>query len=1116
MSTSNSKPFFCPAGLFLALCTLALYVGQPATAQQTSQQTQEPPHLVNSGEILEEAQKLHDDGHYKEALALYRQVSPSDTNYSRVLYELSFSSYMDSNFAAGKQYADEGLQRFPEDAASWHSLSAQALEGQGYMDSALAEYNRALAINPYSYLGFFNKGLCFYRLKRYKEAKACFQRCVVIYPYQTSAHYYLGMISIQEGNPVPAMYSLMTSLVINPQGRYAKSIVRMLNNIATVNDEVSGYIAAHKAGEEDDFETAHEILLSKAALDKQYPLHSEVEDVITRQMQVLLEKTDFQEGDKGFWMQYYVPFYKDVFTAGEFNTMIHEMLGGLGIKSVDEWSRKHESIQKDFVQHAVNYFQKIAETELLPYGARDTATLKYLVENEALSGKGYWKDSAGKKWLSGPWEFYFHNGRMKSKGLLNDQGNKQGYWTFYFNNGAVEEQSTFEDGKAVGKSVSWYDNGIKSEEDQYVGGELDGDIRTWYYNGQPRITARFTQGKRNGWMREYSSDGFLQSTTWYKEDEKDSISTYYFSNGLPSSIQHYTQGKEDGPLQKFNIDGVLLEQAAYANGKETGDWKTFYPSAHVHETFSYARGVLQGEYMEYYDNGQIKERLSYVNGKPEGKEFGYTEGGRQTYEDVYEKGKIREVQYFTPEGNPFPPSSIRGGEGFLVFYDSLGSKEREGAYTKLGNKEGKMTYFTHAGQVSGYAFYKDDENEGPRVNFFPGGQMSDSTVFSGGNENGHYAWYYENGRIKQEGWYVDGERTGPYTEYDALGNITLSVYYRNGSKNGYLTSYAPNGRKVYEYLYESGWPARFTQWDTAGRMIYDHAISAGDSVMVMKHMNGNDDARGQYRHLANNGPLNYYYFDRSLNTQEYFKDGLQDSVYRQYYYGGQLGTEGMFRLGSKEGVWTGYYENGRPKTVQHYHADELTGVSTYYNDDGTLLKEFRYVRDEREGPQVHYGDSSRVSYILYYHYGDLIGYSYQSKDGKPVPMIPLAGGSGMLTAWYANGQKSAEFRFTEGAVDGLEKLWYSNGEIYFTAVEINGKDQGMVKWSYPNGKPMAEENNYYDNLHGVCRLYYPGGVLRSEENYYNGDQEGVSKYYDETGHLKQTRVYYYGVLQAVY
>ena len=1089
-------------------CILTLFICQRSFAQQP---------LLNSGEVLDAGRKLHDDGQYKQAIALYRQVSPNDTNYEQVLHELSLSAYADSDFSDALHYADTGLMRFPEEAPKWYSLRAQALDELGQRDSALADYTRVVRMAPYNYQAFFNRGLCLYHMERFTEAKADFKRCVMIYPNYASAHYFLGLVSMEEGNVVPCMLSFMAYLAIRPSGRYAGTVARLMTSLANVTDEVSTLAAKHQTGEEDNFETETEIFLSKAALDKKYALQSDLEDPIVRQMQALLEKSTYRAEDKGFWMQYYIPYFKTIYTAGEFNAMVYEMFSGLNIKPVNEWNKHHASEVAAFARTSEDYFRKISTTELLPLAARDTATVKYLFYDDEVQGKGnYVGTGTNVSLLAGPLELYYSSGALKSTGTLDDHTQRTGKWMFYHPNGRLKEISYYTAGKLGDTTRAWFDNGQPNQVVPWVDDNLQGTFRSWYYNGLPHMVVAYQGGKRSGLSVEYASNGFLVSRCVFANGDFDGTSTYYYVNGQPSSVDRYVKGKLEGRREKYDYAGVLTQDGAYSAGGETGPWKTYYSSGGLHETYTYDHGNLEGLYTEYYENGQVKQTQPYVKGHAEGKESDYTEGGRLYEEDTYERGKVRAVQFYGPDGKPTFSGAIRASGGVLTYYDSLGIKISEGNYSFRGDKEGVYTYFYPSGAVSGRSVYRGGSLDGPRVNFYPDGRLSDSVNYTGGNQDGYYAYYYENGRLHQEGWYTGGDRTGPYREYDDMGNLTSTAYFVNGEESGFADNYAPNGRKTTEYLYDEGWPIHYTEWDTAGHRIQDKDIPPGETEFHTWYRQGVEASSGHYRNYHPDGEYDFFYFDHSLSTRRFYRQGLADSTFTQYYYGGRKSMEGAYYLGNRTGPWKEYYPNGNLKVADAFRDDNLDGKRLTYNEDGTLLREETWINGVQEGAELRYGDSNRVSYIFYYHHGDLTGYGYLGKDGQPVTPIPLARGTGSVTAWYPNGRKSAELKVVNGQPDGQRTLWFSNGLTDFTGIKTMGKELGPQVGYYPNGHLKSEEDDYYDNLHGRCTYYYPSGILAREENYYDGELEGVSKTYDEGGHLIQTKVYYYGELQAVY
>ena len=430
---------------------LVLVVSFTAPKAQTNNQ------LINSGDLLEQGGKLYDDGKYKAAIEIFKKVPRSDTNYSRVLVALASATFSDSDYNGSIQYARLGLKLFPEGFTDWYNQEGNTLVEAGKKTEAMACYDSVLQRNPYAYVVWFNKGLCFFKMEKYPEAAACFKKTLLIYPFYTSAHYYLGKIYLKNGNLPAALYCFTTNLAINPDNRYRDNSVSALSSIANVKDEVATLAANAKPGGEDNFDLQQEILLGKIALDKQYKLQTDVEDPITRQLQVLFEKTDYNKNDDGFCMQFYVPFYKKIYNEGGFNTLVNFMFSGLNIKTVTEFNKKRKKEIEDYKVEAGAYLDSIKVTEVLNMGERAAAQVHYYFENGYMVGKGAWRNVSGKQTFYGPWEFYYNNGQLKSKGNFTDHESKDGEWVFYYKNGQLKEHSILADDSLSGKSTTWFD-----------------------------------------------------------------------------------------------------------------------------------------------------------------------------------------------------------------------------------------------------------------------------------------------------------------------------------------------------------------------------------------------------------------------------------------------------------------------------------------------------------------------------------------------------------------------------------------------------------------------------------------------------------------------------------
>src|SRR6476620_10882745 len=140
---------------------------------------QENNPLINSCELIRKGVELHDQGKYKDAMALYLQVPRSDTNYDNSLYELSLSAYANNQFEESRKYAELGAKLFPERADDFNTQLANALDNLGKHDEALTLYEKTIQLFPRQFILYFNQGLAFKNLNKPEEAKAAFQKALL-------------------------------------------------------------------------------------------------------------------------------------------------------------------------------------------------------------------------------------------------------------------------------------------------------------------------------------------------------------------------------------------------------------------------------------------------------------------------------------------------------------------------------------------------------------------------------------------------------------------------------------------------------------------------------------------------------------------------------------------------------------------------------------------------------------------------------------------------------------------------------------------------------------------------------------------------------------------------
>jgi len=1070
--------------------------------------------LIDSKEVLKKGAELYSHEKYKEALKEYLKVPPSDTGYADVLNEIILCYYRDSSYAEAEKYIREAQSRFPEKNVDWYNLMANVYDDSKRAELAIKTYDSMLVESPYNYIAYFNKGISYFRLEKYEEAKKSFQQCIMLNPYYSSAHYYLGKVSLVKGNLVQALFSFAANLLVEPGNRNRKSTISYLSMISSGSNELNDYINRYKPGKEDDFDAVQEIIISKIALDKKYKLKASLEDQIVRQLQVAFEKTEFNANDKGFWMQYYAPLYKKIWDDGQFEPFVFYMFSEVDIKPVKDYIKSEKKTLKAFEDNFINYLNQIRTTQEISFNKRDKAITNYYIKNYAVTGKGaYGRNSKNEEVVTGPWEFYYPNGKIKSKGVFNAEGDREGEWVYYYETGILKERSVYKNGKANGKSESWFSNGLPYSITNYLNDEIDGIETLYFYNGMLKSVIPYRNGKKEGLAKYYNINDYLRTETVYVNDMQEGIETTYHQNRKIESTLNYTKDKANGEYKEYYDNGKIKITGNYIENEKTGEWKSFYKDGTAMSVENYLKGQLDGEYSAWHKNGKIQTKTTYRKGEIDGKKEDFDDDGLLSEEIVFEKGRLRDIKFYDKKGNVISNTTSRKGDANITFYAPDGSKSSDGYYTKDGVLEGKGKYYYKNGSVSVDADYKKGLLDGIRKEFYANGKIKQEGRYKENNADGYFTDYYINGEVMGEGWYVEGQKQGTFIERNLKGNITSKFYYLDNDLNGIAEYYYPSGKLNYQAFYKTGWLYKIIQYDTTGTILHVSELDKGNGKLVFLHHNGTPYIESEYKNYKRHGMYKITNGDGSKASISYYKYGEEDSTYTAWYPNGKLRTEGVYKNGNKYGKWKYYIYEGTISALENYDEDGLaTGTFIQYNEDATVDKEINYKNGQTDGETKTFADKDLVV-SFQYKAGVLKGYSYKDKTGKMVPPIPIEKGSGHVTAYFSNGNKSLDITFNEFQAYGKRIIYYPNGKEYVNSERIAGDDHGRKVVYYPNGKIMKEENFYYGTYDGLQKYYDQNGNLISEQNYYLDELHGESKHYTN-GKLTATYIYYFGELES--
>ncbi len=1071
--------------------------------------------LINAKELIQQAVELHDQGKFPEAIEMYKRIPYGDSSYYQALYEMGLSQMQDSQYVAALVTVEKGLRKPNDRWPEFYALKGNLTDDMGDSEKALRIYDTALLLYPANTELHLNKGTTLLKLKRFQEAEEVFKQGILINPYQASCHYKLGYAAYNQGKILQSFLSFTYYLMLQPSGRYQGLSIGYLSAIGKAGDDIQELIRNRTGEPGDNFSTVEKILLSKIALDKKYEPLLKLDDPISRQMQVVFEKMEYDETDTDFWMQYYVPFFKNIFEEKNFEPFVYRLFANVKIEVIQDYVKKKEKQVQGIVDLAVAYCNQIRITRELNYAKRKTMPALYHFENGRLYGKGTLTGEGQEEKLTGDWEFYYSPGNLSGKGRYDDKGERTGKWQYFHFNGKTKGFQFFKDGKLEEREQFFYNNGNASTDAIFRNDVENGLTTTNYYTGIPLSYTNYKDGKRYGERKVLGTNGLPLSIENYRNDTLHGPFITYHKNGVKESDGTYENGKLKGAYRSWHDNGQLSMEGSYTNGELQGPWKQYHENGKLKINETFEKGKVSGEYAEYYENGQLFHKCVYVNGKASGEVNYFDRDGKLFFIYTYDGDVTKLARYFDKSGKEVGVSERKSKRLNLTTYYPDGYKRSEAEYNDKSEIIGPEVYYYRSGVKSSENSYEDGNLNGLSVTYFPNGKKQATTEYVNGEKHGYHQLFYKHGQVEEEGWYQEDKLEGDWLNYNELGDLSTRTHYFKNDLHGIRTEYFPNGKIYNETIYNSGWIDEFIQYDTLGKVIQHQAFKNASGKQVVLQLNGKPYSESVYHHGDLHGELKFYFYDGKVNSVQYYKYGLQDSIYRSYYLNGKPAKEGQYKLGNRTGTWKTYYSSGKLNVTETFENGELNGKRFYYHENGKLDSETDMLDGDRHGLVKKYDETGNLAYQLRFEYDLPVGYSYLDKTGKLVPEIPIPGGSGNIKTYFTNGNVSAVFTYKDGKTYGDNLLYHFNGKLWVQSSDSCSVSNGPYKTFYANGQIRNDYVFRYDNLHGFYKEYSEKGILLEDGYYYNGSAHDITRIYDETGKLKETQIYYYGRLLDV-
>ena len=221
--------------------------------------------------------------------------------------------------------------------------------------------------------------------------------------------------------------------------------------------------------------------------------------------------------------------------------------------------------------------------------------------------------------------YILHKGKIIGKGIIDEQGKRQGEWKEYYLSGKLLAEGNYDNNVKTGLWKYYFENGNLEQIGSYDSKGRSKGKWVWYYpNKSIRRQESFFDGISQGMITEYAADSTIMIQGEYV----------------------------DGTKERFWIENVngYRDEGEYLEDMREGMWKSYYPNGNLYFEGKFLDDIPDGKQIWYYENGKIKKSGEYSMGLRTGEWRYFDEEGKLFLTVEYERGI--EVKYDSKKIEP--------------------------------------------------------------------------------------------------------------------------------------------------------------------------------------------------------------------------------------------------------------------------------------------------------------------------------------------------------------------------------------------------------------------------------------------------------------------------------
>lgn len=1018
-------------------------------------------YVYQSDSIVKQGLTYHSNENYSAAVKEYDRIAKTDPKYLQAQYEKALTL-----LTAGKKdellaHLEKFRDRMPE-IPLMYIIYGSYLSDEKKYDESEKMFKEGEKFLGNSSTFYYNLGILYVRMEQRQKGIDALEKAISINPNYASAHYFVGLLALEDGQVSQGTIALMSYLILSPNGKFAENAILKMNEKYGENFLSKPSLKLSNSG--DDFSELDEILRNQLALKKTYKLKSTIDDVVIRQMQAVAEYASTHKSGNGFFETNYLPWIKSVYDKNLFEGFsyysllsMEEKLG----KKLTSQKKKLTAFYNAFINE--EFWQIYGKRKMDIFGQQKNAVV-YLN-----NGEPYYMGEVinGKK----EGKFKVVNSTGNATAEINYKNDElDGLQKYYDEKGNLIEEKSFVNGKLEGVRKEYYTNKMIGLVENYKNDKLEGISTSYNVNGGKNCELSYTNGEANGTLICLYPNGTKKSELNYKNGKLDGISTYYNVVGDITSQYEFKDDERSGKSLQYFDGKVMKSEGEYANGKGVGTHKSYHSNGAVESEMYFTAGKLNKKTTysanskkysdENYDSNEILELAAY-----------YDEDGNKYFEEKHKNGEYKSgIQYGKQIAKPI---EIAASKKKFIMNNFDGKLLIDGMMDK-GRNIGEWNYRYSSGEIRQKRNYTLGAQNGIATQYERDGSLTNIVNYKDNQLNGVYEGYsYGKHRVTSN--YIDDMREGPYQNFFPDGSLLSEGFSVNDQTSGMFLNYWRNQNISINQNFIEDELTAVEYFDSDGKSEAKLDFANLNGPIVVKLRGGTIIENRNYV----NGKLQgkYTIVDKSgdLQAELNFVNDTKHGMNKFYAPSGKISYEGNYYAGNYHGQNKWYDLAGNLRMITDYVFGEETGKTVRYYHNKNKMWDYTEFNGLKDGEFNYYNPSGTVVLVINYKNNAPVSYKALAKDGKIGESVAIVNENVSIISKYPNDKTAIQLQLNNGEIDGKIAVYTSEGNVGFEGVYRKGL------------------------LHGDRTEYYANGKIYKKEIFKDGDYNGKSEYFKEDG-----------------